>query len=122
MTVSVRGGGASTGWTGGAQGVGVQIDLAHRPRGGGVDRGADEAPGLGQHLPLLDQAPPLDHGLGGRAQVLVHAVPAISLPVGSLVLALGIALLFGVVILGLSALVGSRSGGRVKLSPTRLAS
>jgi NADH-quinone oxidoreductase subunit A len=31
--------------------------------------------------------------------------------------ALGIALLFGVAILGLSALVGSRSGGRIKLSP-----
>jgi NADH-quinone oxidoreductase subunit A len=29
----------------------------------------------------------------------------------------GIALLFGAVILGLSTLVGSRSGGRVKLSP-----
>lgn len=41
-------------------------------------------------------------------------MPADYFPV---LVALGIALLFGVVILGLSALVGSRSGGRVKLSP-----
>jgi NADH-quinone oxidoreductase subunit A len=41
-------------------------------------------------------------------------MPADYFPV---LVALGIALLFGVAILGLSALVGSRSGGRIKLSP-----
>ncbi|MEE9562190.1 MAG: NADH-quinone oxidoreductase subunit A, partial [Thermoanaerobaculia bacterium] len=41
-------------------------------------------------------------------------MPADYFPV---LVAFGIALLFGAAILGLSALVGGRSGGRVKLSP-----